>query len=83
MTNDLEDTSNGTRVCCERKNNILISRKDIIQQLGEALLALLIGLPLMGIPEQIVLGESRLELILRELGANFRCLRPKVTSMLP
>lgn len=55
MTNDLEDTSDSTRVRCERKNDILISRKNIIQQLGEPLVALLIGLSAMGVPELIVL----------------------------
>ena len=82
MTNNLENTSNSTRVRCERKDGILISRKDIIQQLGEPLIAFLVGLSAMGVPEWIVLGEPKLELILGELGSDFRCLRPKVTSML-
>lgn len=66
----------------ERENDILIRRKDIIQQLGEPLIALIVGLPSMGVPERIVLGKPKLELILRELSSDFRCLRSKVTSML-
>lgn len=82
MSNDLKNTRDSTRVRRQGQNRILIILKEIIQELGKSHIPVLIGLPDLRVPKQIVLAEPSLELIFRKLGFDIRCCGSTITGML-
>ena len=82
MSNNLKNTSNSTRVRRQGQNRIVIILKEIIQKLRKSRIPVLIGLPDLGVPKQIMLTEPSLELILGEFGSDIRCRGSTITGML-